>query len=58
MNLMNITAEEARYYRDAQMVIVEKFISAVKKYFAENARIIAAGLTASNGTFFNPFAGK
>lgn len=58
MNLMFMTVDEARYYRDSQTILADKIINAVKEYFKKNTRLIAAGLMGSNGTCTHTYLSK
>lgn len=49
MNMINIPANEANYFFNAQINLAEKFISAVKNYWAENSHMILLGLSTING---------
>lgn len=55
---MNMTAEQINYMFEANANIGNAIISAFKKYWAENAEIICAGLAAMSGQYYVPSSRK
>lgn len=51
---MNMTAEDAKYMLEANAKLGEKLVNAFKKYWAENAEIICAGMAMMNGQYYAP----
>lgn len=49
MFMMNIPASAAKYAYEAQMKMGENIAEAVKRYWKENVKEIAAGLASLNG---------
>ena len=59
MNMnMNMTAEQINYMFEANANIGNAIIRAFKKYWAENAEIICAGLAAMSGQYYVPSSRK
>lgn len=59
MNMnMNMTAEEAKYMLEANANLGEKIINAFKKYWAENAETICAGMAMMYGQYYAPSTRK
>ena len=55
---MNMTAEQINYMFEANANIGNAIIRAFKKYWAENAEIICAGLAAMSGQYYVPSSRK
>ncbi len=55
---MNMTAEQMDYMFEANISLGNAIVSALKKYWAENADIICAGLAAMSGQYYVPSARK
>ncbi len=55
---MNMTAEEAKYMLEANANLGEKIINAFKKYWAENAETICAGMAMMYGQYYAPSTRK
>ena len=51
---MNMTAEQINYMFEANANIGNAIIRAFKKYWAENAEMICAGLAAMSGQYYVP----
>lgn len=51
---MNMTAEQMDYMLQANVSLGNAIVSALKKYWAENAEIICAGLSAMSGQYYVP----
>lgn len=51
---MNMTAEQIDYMLQANVSLGNAIVSALKKYWAENAEIICAGLSAMSGQYYVP----
>ena len=55
---MNMTAEQINYMFEANANIGNAIIRAFKKYWAENAEMICAGLAAMSGQYYVPSSRK
>ena len=55
---MNMTAEQINYMFEANANIGNAIIRAFKKYWAENAEMICAGLAAMSGQYYIPSSRK
>lgn len=55
---MNMTAEQINYMFEANANIGNAIIRAFKKYWAENAEMICAGLAAMSGQYYVPSTRK
>lgn len=55
---MNMTAEQINYMFEANANIGNAIICAFKKYWAENAEMICAGLAAMSGQYYVPSSRK
>lgn len=54
MTTMNMTAEQAKNYYEAQVTMGTSVINAIKKYFSENREVIVSGLASMNGQIYIP----
>ncbi len=55
---MNMTAEDAKYMFEANAMLGERIINALKKYWEENAEVICGGLAMMSGQFYVPSGRK
>lgn len=55
---MNMTAEDAKYMLEANAMLGERIINALKNYWEENAEVICGGLAMMNGQFYVPSGRK
>ncbi len=54
MPTMNLTAEDAKYYMEAQEKMGNKIIHSLKEYWAKNSETILAGMMAMSGQVYVP----
>lgn len=54
MYTMNMTAQQEKYFMEAQTELSQRFFSAVGSYLSKNADLILSGLAAMNGSMYVP----